>query len=71
MVYIIKIFQRLPLPLNFSKKMETMMLFVPAPCWESNIIESQASVWGIRRIIRCIPWILRNFYGLKDIRLRL
>lgn len=33
-----------------------------------SISELQVSVWGIKQIIRCTPWILKSFCGQKGIR---
>ena len=64
-------FPEIATSLKFFKKTANMTLYVPAPCLVCNIIELPASASVIKPIIRCILWILKSFYGQKDIRNRL
>lgn len=63
-----RISRRLQPRLNFLKKMENTTLYVPDHYLGCSISELQVSVWGIKQIIRCTPWILKSFCGQKGIR---
>lgn len=58
-----RISRRLQPRLNFLKKMENTTLYVLDHYLGCSISELQVSVWGIKQIIRCTPWILKSFVG--------
>lgn len=60
-----RISRRLQPRLNFLKKMENTTLYVLDHYLGCSISELQVSVWGIKQIIRCTPWILKSFCGQR------
>ena len=50
---------------KFLKKMENTTLYVLDHYLGCSISELQVSVWGIKQIIRCTPWILKSFLWAK------
>ena len=68
--HIIKLISRIDPTKHFEENetLENTTLYVLDHYLGCSISELQVSVWGIKQIIRCTPWILKSFCGQKGIR---